>query len=182
MAPSPKNVNKKQQKENKIFPEIQFKVTAEVSYGDEIVVCGGCAALGNFIPKYGIRLTTTPTEYPVWTSPLVVVPPHEDISYKYVVYRAGQFFRWEGAEPTTDEEAKMGLSPPPRAWPTSSGRSRRRLTRVGALRLRTLRTRPAKHGPAIKYRVRNRIGTDEGPAATPSRAGKAGWLFDSHGA
>lgn len=78
----------------KKFPELQFKVTANVGFGEEVVLCGSCAALGNFVPEHGIRLCTSSVDYPVWTSDIVVVP-NADLEYKYCVFRNGKFNRWE---------------------------------------------------------------------------------------
>jgi len=125
-------------KTKKLFPEVQFKVKAEVGYGEELVVCGSCAVLGNFDPKHGIRLATNPNDYPIWTSSLVCLPrPDENIEYKYVIFRGGNFHRWEDVPSNRSISSQLDPAQGPFGFND------------------TLDSFSDKKLPQIKYRLRN---------------------------
>jgi len=79
--------------------KISFRVRAETSFGDSLVVVGSGETLGSWDPQgRGVALTTTPEDYPVWTSsPLEfqVGPGTPSPEYKYVRLAADGSAEWE---------------------------------------------------------------------------------------
>jgi len=76
---------------------IIFKVCAHTNFGDELVLVGESAALGDWDPRAkGVRLSTTPAEYPVWsTAPLKCSVGPSPLEYKYVRLLADGGTEWE---------------------------------------------------------------------------------------
>lgn len=79
---------------------VNFHVTAKLSHGECIYVVGDIAILGGSLSlsntNHGLKLVTTPSLYPVWyTSNSIEVKTKTVIQYKYAVYCAGEFVRFE---------------------------------------------------------------------------------------
>jgi len=75
---------------------VTFTVRAETALGQTIRITGDNKSLGQFRPKFGLELVTTPDEYPVWRTPRpVTLPTGVLLSYKYLVFSGGCFESWE---------------------------------------------------------------------------------------
>mmetsp|Transcript_37501 Transcript_37501/g.83737 ORF Transcript_37501/g.83737 Transcript_37501/m.83737 type:complete len:841 (-) Transcript_37501:158-2680(-) len=73
--------------------QVIFAVRAETSFGDRIVLVGGCEALGNWNPWQGsIELTTTEKDYPLWKSTPIELG--SGVEYKYVRLKGDEAI-WE---------------------------------------------------------------------------------------
>lgn len=75
---------------------ISFNVTAPLSRGEQVMVCGDAAFLGGWQPEKALPLYTTPGDYPAWSAKEdVPMPPGDCTGYRYCIFRGGKFFRWE---------------------------------------------------------------------------------------
>lgn len=90
---------------------LEFKVYAPLNFGETLRLCGSTLVLGLMRPEEGVDLQTTSSTYPVWsTKELVAVFTMERIEYRYAVYRAGAFHRWEDLE-RPDENRYITVRP-----------------------------------------------------------------------
>jgi len=78
---------------------VVFRVRAETSFGDSIVLVGSGSALGQWDPlNGGVPLTTTAEEYPLWTSGPIRCPVPtacSSVEYKYVRITSERQAEWE---------------------------------------------------------------------------------------
>ena len=72
--------------------------------GETVRVTGSCTELGNWIPKDGLNLETTPAQFPLWEGSTLIKlqqderrPQVTQIEYKYAIVREsdGQTKQWE---------------------------------------------------------------------------------------
>lgn len=77
--------------------EVSFAVAcADTRLGMHVRVVGSSAVLGNWNPKRGIPLSTGPTDFPMWLSPVSHLIQDDVIEYKYVICdHDGKAVRWE---------------------------------------------------------------------------------------
>ena len=70
--------------------QVNFEVTAPLEMGLQLMVRGNCPRLGKFNLQKGLRLFTTPTDYPVWRNiENVVIPSDVEVTYSYIVLSGG---------------------------------------------------------------------------------------------
>jgi len=77
---------------------ITFQVRAETSFGSSVVLVGSGQALGNWELHNGLKLTTTPDTYPLWTAGPVACPAPSGgapLQYKYVRLWQDGGVEWE---------------------------------------------------------------------------------------
>jgi len=78
---------------------ITFRVRAQTNFGDTLVLVGGGAALGDWDPwGKGLRLSTTPEDYPIWSTPPTLCDcglKAAPLEYKYVRLLADGGVEWE---------------------------------------------------------------------------------------
>jgi len=78
---------------------IRFRVRAQTDFGDTLVLVGGGVALGDWDPWVkGVPLSTTPEDYPVWSTPAVLCEGSAlaaPLEYKYVRLLADGGVVWE---------------------------------------------------------------------------------------
>jgi hypothetical protein len=95
-------------------------LSAETDYGQQIVLCGSAAELGNWSPEQGIILTTDATSYPMWRCSVTFASDslNEPVYYKYIRdYRGcGGGFDWE----CSDRSVQMS-SGSERSYPDKEG-------------------------------------------------------------
>lgn len=78
--------------------EVEFRVRAELRVGEEVRVGGNVPALGCNDPQRAVRLYSSATTFPIWTSRESVFVPGDSgsVTYRYCVFSGGRFVRWEG--------------------------------------------------------------------------------------
>ena len=70
--------------------QVNFEVTAPLEKGLQLMVRGNCPRLGKFNLQKGLRLYTTPTNYPIWRNiENVVIPSDVEVTYSYIVLSGG---------------------------------------------------------------------------------------------
>ena len=84
---------------------VEFKVQCTITKpGETVRVTGSCTELGNWIPKDGLNLETTPAQFPLWEGSTLIKlqkderrPQVTQIEYKYAIVREsdGQTKQWE---------------------------------------------------------------------------------------
>ena len=75
--------------------KVCFTYRHSLPTGHSLVVVGDTPALGLWRPEEGVPLTTTPTQFPVWTTNApVLLPVGETIAYKYAI-KTHDGFHWE---------------------------------------------------------------------------------------
>lgn len=47
---------------------IEFAVSCETNFGEQVCICGGSPLFGNWAPQKGLFLATDPKRYPLWTN------------------------------------------------------------------------------------------------------------------
>lgn len=72
-----------------------FRVRAKLDHGEQIYVSGTTDLLGNFSTEHCVPLYTSADRYPIWKSDCVALPHGCELQYKYAVFEAGKFKRWE---------------------------------------------------------------------------------------
>jgi hypothetical protein len=80
--------------DNNSFTTAVFKVKCDSTQpGENVVLVGNLSQLGSWNPSLGRTMTTSNTEYPIWSSK-VIIPTNFKLEYKYVISN-GDLFRWE---------------------------------------------------------------------------------------
>jgi len=78
-----------------LFTTVTFKVSCETQFGDTLVVTGNAPTVGSWKPEKGLKLETTPGDYPLWTGK-VQLHTGFSLEYKYALLREGNVMWEEG--------------------------------------------------------------------------------------
>jgi len=61
--------------------EIEFKINCPITKpGETVRVTGSCEELGNWIPKDGLNLTTTASDFPIWKGRTLIKVDGKNVS------------------------------------------------------------------------------------------------------
>ena len=86
---------------------VEFACYAPLGFGEEVVVCGDAPVLGNGDVGRGVALRTSAATYPVWTTSEPVAVFAGVVRYRYAVFSAGAFDRWESFEQGQDRRVAL---------------------------------------------------------------------------
>lgn len=87
--------------------KVEFQCYAPLGFGEEVVVSGDAPVLGNGDVARGVALRTSAATYPVWTTSEPVAVFAGVQRYRYAVFSAGAFDRWESFE--GNQERRVAL-------------------------------------------------------------------------
>ena len=86
---------------------VEFACYAPLGFGEEVVVCGDAPVLGNGDVGRGVALRTSAATYPVWATSEPVAVFAGVVRYRYAVFSAGAFDRWESFEQGQDRRVAL---------------------------------------------------------------------------
>ena len=75
---------------------VQFKFSCNLQEGEEVRVVGSIEELGKWDIKKSEKLIFSKLDIPIWKSKEnIKIPQNTFFEYKYVIYKNGNFDRWE---------------------------------------------------------------------------------------
>ncbi|GAA3337578.1 hypothetical protein GCM10020358_14360 [Amorphoplanes nipponensis] len=83
-----------------------FHVTAQTTWGQQVLVVGDVPALGGWDPARGLALDAS--GYPVWSGG-TGLPPGTAVAYKYVLRNSDGSVTWEGGANRTTVTPPTGI-------------------------------------------------------------------------
>lgn len=95
---------------------LKCNVAVDADFLDEVRVCGSCVELGSMDPAKALEMTLIKDSTKlVWSTVRPVILEQPEIEYKYAIYHAGKFVRWEEIEGTRSLAMTRKFPPPLRS-------------------------------------------------------------------
>ena len=79
----------------RLFVRASIECRVETRWGDAVVMCGSCDALGCWQVERGLKLTTDESIYPVWRAEPLLHGVDDALEFKFVLVRQDGSVEWE---------------------------------------------------------------------------------------
>lgn len=75
---------------------LYFRVSMQTSFSERVIVVGSPKHLGQWDPRKGLELNTSPLDYPHWFNPHPLrFPKNSILDFKFLVLHGENIVRWE---------------------------------------------------------------------------------------